>query len=516
MSQNFLRPEPGPRQYLLLTGGTGLVGQYLIKDLMATDVRLAVIVRPARKFSAVQRIEAIMQRWEKELATQLPRPVVLEGNINDDMLGLDDESQRWVAENCHSIIHNAAILKFAGATRQDEPWKSNCGGTENVLNFCAATSIRHLHYVSTAYVCGVRDSPVKEDELNVGQSFRNDYECSKFEAETMVRAAKHFDTKTIYRPAVIVGDSRNGFTSTYHGMFLYLRLLSTLIPLQKQDENGVYQTPIDLPMTGDEPRNLVPVDWVSSVIAHLVKTPAAHDRTFHLVPDEFSTTRTFIDACCEYFNSGGVRYASPSANEATPSTNPVAEHGQTQFSEMFFQNARIYRDYEMSDPEFDKTNLKKYAGHIDCPPMDAETIHRFIEFGTEDRWGRLKPKPVMVERCFHKESSSLVALLERLFPNHPVPDSTSNAHNEPVVVGLNVLGEGGGQWTVYGMRGGMFDCQLGLPQEGQPTLTIDSKRLVQLLRELDARCDEESANVYWNDMARKFGDAFPLAALPVQ
>jgi len=192
--------------------------------------------------------------------------------------------------------------------RKQEPWRTNLGGTENVLEFAAATSIAHLHYVSTAYVCGVRDTVVMESELDVDQTFRNDYESSKFDAEKLVAAAEHFETKTIYRPAVIVGDSQTGFTSTYHGMFLYLRLLSTLIPLQQKDENGIYQTPIKLPMNGDEPRNLVPVDWVSSVICHLVKTKSAHGRTFHLVPDECSTTRMFVDACCEYFNSGGVEY----------------------------------------------------------------------------------------------------------------------------------------------------------------------------------------------------------------
>ena len=167
--------------------------------------------------------------------------------------------------------------------------------------------------MSTAYVCGNQDQPVAESQLDAGQTFRNNYEQSKFEAEQLVRAAEGFQSKTVYRPAVIVGDSQTGYTSTYHGLFLYLRLMAMLVPTQQRDENGIIKTPIKLPYNGDEPRNLVPIDWVSRAISHLVCTPEAHGRTYHLTPDECTCPKEVIEACYEYFHSDGVEFCGPDA-----------------------------------------------------------------------------------------------------------------------------------------------------------------------------------------------------------
>ena len=149
-------------------------------------------------------------------------PIILEGDVCKSDLGLGPEDVLWIRNHCDRIIHSAAVLQFEGSDMDEEPWRTNLGGTQNVLHLSRLTGISHFHYVSTAYVCGQRDSLVYEHELETGQEFRNDYERSKFECEKLVEAATHFATTTIYRPAVIVGDSQTGFTSTYHGLFLYL------------------------------------------------------------------------------------------------------------------------------------------------------------------------------------------------------------------------------------------------------------------------------------------------------
>ena len=138
-----------------------------------------------------------------------------------------------------------------------------------MLELARQCGVNHFQYISTAYVCGKRDQVVLESELDVEQEFRNVYEVSKFEAEKLVRASDCFETITVYRPGVVVGDSETGYTSTYHGLFLYLRLFAMLVPEQKRNEQGLFETSIRLPMDGDEPRNLVPVDWLAKTIAHL-------------------------------------------------------------------------------------------------------------------------------------------------------------------------------------------------------------------------------------------------------
>jgi thioester reductase-like protein len=80
--------------HLLLTGATGLVGRYLLRDLMAADAPVAALVRSTRFESAVQRIEGIMERWEHLAGRCLPRPVVLEADLREPLLGLDAEIGR--------------------------------------------------------------------------------------------------------------------------------------------------------------------------------------------------------------------------------------------------------------------------------------------------------------------------------------------------------------------------------------------------------------------------------------
>ncbi len=91
--------------YLLLTGATGLLGRYLLRDLTLAGVPLAVVVRPTRWESATQRIETAMAYWERELGRALVRPVVLEGDIAEPALGLSDADFDWAASNCKSVLH---------------------------------------------------------------------------------------------------------------------------------------------------------------------------------------------------------------------------------------------------------------------------------------------------------------------------------------------------------------------------------------------------------------------------
>jgi thioester reductase-like protein len=412
--------------YILLTGATGLLGRYLLRDLLRRGCKVAVVVRPSKRLSARERVEQILQMHEAESETVLPRPVIFAGDICADHLGLALTEQQWIAENCSRVLHSAATLTF----HQDasgEPRRTNVGGTKNLLQLCNEASIKEMHYVSTAYVCGLREGTISEDELDCGQDFRNDYEKSKLESETMVRANKHFDSLTVYRPAVIAGDSVTGYTSTYHGLYMYLQLMSVVNRNTPPGPDGRRHTPVQLDLTGDEPRNVIPVDWTSEVIVDLLLNPQAHGHTFHLTPESLLTAREIMEAGYEYFNSYGVEFCK----------QPVADSGE---QDLLTRNAhdsmKMYKPYEESDPKFDTRNLRRFAGHLPCPAIDRQMLHRFWAYGEEDRWGkRRQPTPNVPFDMGELLRSAQNAL--------------ADISDEPIqTVGLDISGPGGGQWTV--------------------------------------------------------------------
>ncbi|MCH5372712.1 MAG: SDR family oxidoreductase, partial [Planctomycetes bacterium] len=103
----FAQNNTPSQSHILMTGSTGLLGRYLMKDLLLAGIPVATLVRPARRQSAADRMEAIVQTWEEQLGRRLPRPHVLEGDLSDDQLGLDPEGIAWISENCHAVLHNA-------------------------------------------------------------------------------------------------------------------------------------------------------------------------------------------------------------------------------------------------------------------------------------------------------------------------------------------------------------------------------------------------------------------------
>ena len=122
--------------YLLLTGCTGLLGRYLMRDLMDRGVELAVLARPSRRKDPFTRVEAALCAWEELEGRKLPRPVVLSGDIASADFGLPADQYQWALRHCDGMLHNAASLSFVTTGRDAEPWRSNVDGTRNVLDFC--------------------------------------------------------------------------------------------------------------------------------------------------------------------------------------------------------------------------------------------------------------------------------------------------------------------------------------------------------------------------------------------
>ena len=393
--------------YHLLTGATGLLGSYLLRDFLLAGRRVAVLVRPAKRESARQRVENLLQHWELMLEAPLPRPVVLEGDLCDADLGLDNRTLDWIERNCESVVHNAASLVFRGDDPAGEPYVSNVEGTRRMLELCRCTGVRQFHHVSTAYVCGLRDGRILESDVDVGQTPGNVYEKTKLEAELMVRRSDFLDRPTIYRPSIIVGDSQTGYTTTYHGFYAPLKLAHTMASKVALGATGGDMLVSALGIKERDRKNFVPVDWVSAVLSHIHGRPEFHGSTYHVTSPHPPLVLEMAAVMQEV-----VEELSP-MGDPDSSWNMDGEW----FASTFRDQLGIYGAYWRDDPQFDVTNTLRAAPHLPCPMLDREMMSQLARFAIDANFGR-GTRAAGRRRAKHKPEFDVHHHMRRLHRSH--------------------------------------------------------------------------------------------------
>jgi thioester reductase-like protein len=263
----------GPATYLV-TGYPGLIGKRLVARIAEAEpeARIYALVLPRMAEEAAAHAAAVGARVE-----------VLQGDVADMHLGLSGAEYERLCGEVTDVFHLAAV-QFLGVPRETS-MRVNVDGTRNALELARdCARLRRFNHFSSCYVSGDRVGVIAEDELDVGQGFRNAYEESKFHAERLVQRAARELPVTIYRPASVVGDSTTGEIDRFEGPY-FLGILLVASPLA---------VPLPLPGNGVAPLNVVPVDFVVNAVWRLSHDPRAAGRTFHLVdPNPMSARRVY-------------------------------------------------------------------------------------------------------------------------------------------------------------------------------------------------------------------------------
>jgi thioester reductase-like protein len=420
------------RRFVLLTGATGLLGRYLLRDLARPNLPLAILARDSANESAADRVRALTAFWDEALAIRLPRPVVIAGELREPSLGLTTADRAWLVRHCGAIVHAAADVSFR-STAGGEPWRTNADGTRRLVALAAGLGIADFHHVSTAFVCGDGLGPHHEDDLQRRRTFRNDYEQSKHAAELAVRLATGVRA-TVYRPSVIVGDSRTGYTSTYHGPYRFLEAAHRL----SRRAGPRRRLSLRLPFDGSEPRNLVPVDWVARAIARIVRRRARHGRTYHLVARRPTPVADILAAAEAGLGLDGIELIGHHPADPTP------------VEEAFLSAVRDYSPYLGGDPEFDDRNTRAVLPLLPPPRVDVRLLARLIRFAVADRWGRGR----------RPERTSAVIdcadYIERFFPEAAARSFIAGLPID-ASLGFEVRGPGGGEWVCRVQNGRVVD-----------------------------------------------------------
>ena len=482
---------------VLLTGATGLLGRYLLRDLLLEGEQVAVLVRDTRAGKAPERIAEIISFWSEQLGRQLPHPQVLNGDVRYPNLGLDPTDRQHVA-TCTRVLHSAASLTFRRSADGD-PFATNVDGTRNLLELCKASGIAEFHHVSTAFVSGETTDLVLEDDLDRERCFNNVYEQSKWEAEQMIRGTPGLHA-TFYRPSIILGDSRTGYTSTYHGIYRFVELAARMA--EPPVPSGVRsKTPrrlnMRLPFTGNEPRNLVAVDWVSQAIVRLLLRPTAHGRVYHLTSPEPVPARLPKEVGETVMNVEGVLFAGA---EVFANPSPLEQ--------LFLDYLEEYWTYLGGDPRFDNRNL--ISALPDLPPVviDRALLVRLIEFGAADQWGKKRRgRPTATQ----SRQFNCRRYLEEEFPAAARLSSVSRAEGLSVHVALDISGAGGGEWTLGWDDGELAFVRRGLEKQAAVVFRTDPTTFSDVVRR-----QRTLADAFFNQLIEIEGDmdkALKLAGL---
>ncbi|MBB2910235.1 thioester reductase-like protein [Streptosporangium becharense] len=272
----FVAPEdPSDPREVLLTGGTGFLGAFLLGELLtSTRADVRCLVRAEDDAGAFTRLREALRRyglWQDGFERRI---VPVRGDLADAGLGLTEEDRADLARRVDAIYHCGAVVNVVHPYSRLRA--ANVDGTKEIIRLADMSGRAPLHYVSTIGVfegAGRPGRPIGElDPPGPPSAIRQGYAQSKWVGERLVaHAAEAGIPVTIHRPSRIVGHSATGACQTDDYLW---RVMKACVQLGS--------CPADL----RSPVDLVPVDYVSAAIVALTTRPGAIGRTFHLVGAE--------------------------------------------------------------------------------------------------------------------------------------------------------------------------------------------------------------------------------------
>jgi len=251
-------------QYFV-TGATGFIGKRLVKKLL--ERKGAVVYFLIRKDS-----EGKVKALREFCAASAARLVPVFGDLTHKKLGVSADVLKQLKGKVDHFYHLAAIYDLgADAASQIEV---NIDGTRNTIELAKAIDAGHFHHVSSIAAAGLYEGVFREDMFAEAENYEHPYFMTKHESEKIVRLECKVPW-SVYRPAMVVGDSRTGEMDKIDGPYYFFKLIQRMRQL----------LPPWLPSIGLEGGriNIVPVDFVVDALNAISHQSDIAKKCYHLV-----------------------------------------------------------------------------------------------------------------------------------------------------------------------------------------------------------------------------------------
>ncbi|MFF2136227.1 amino acid adenylation domain-containing protein [Streptomyces sp. NPDC058193] len=352
---------PADATEFLLTGATGFLGSFLLRDLAAAPGRtVTCLVRAADARAALERLRttAAEYRIADDIAWERVRAVP--GDLARARMGLSDADHGELSASVQVVYHAAAHINFVLPYASVKP--TNVDGMRSVLEFASTGRLKPVHHMSTiaVFAPGRGDGPITEEAVpDTSEGLGIGYTRSKWVAEGIARLARERGLPvTVYRIGRVSGDSVTGACQADD--FLWRQIKSFI-------ELG------SAPPAKELTTDLLPVDFVSRAVVALSADPSADGATFHLFHprgSDFTPVHAAVRACGypldtvpadEWLTRLEESARRPGGN-ALAAAVPLFREGALELGENTYANettSRLLRRLGLHYPDIDRRSLSR-------------------------------------------------------------------------------------------------------------------------------------------------------------
>ena len=334
---------------IFVTGSTGMLGSEVIPRLLESGHEVLALARNPKPSTH-------------------PMLTYIKGDITERYCG------GIVLRDVDAILHLAALTSLRDRN-VPKLHDVNYLGTLNVVEMAHTYKIDRFFHCSTVYVCGDYDKVFLEDQLDIGQSPKNEYEKTKFESESFITKQSGLDW-TVLRPGILTGNYDTGKAQFFEGFYRPVKAFvlahrfmeqKLRLPPREKFESNFNLPRLNLPVRiyadPDSTLGLTPVDWAGEVFSQIINDSATSGKTYHVVPKDIPKMDKIIEGIMCALGVYGI--------------NISLEHTKNPLDLFYNRMIKDFHPYLHDQPVF-----QTYYGHT-CPVIDAAYIERAVKYWRE-------------------------------------------------------------------------------------------------------------------------------------